>query len=287
MRTISNPKRGIRTLTATFIGMLLSLTPYLLRAQEPLNQAWSILQDGATNKSSDQRIATMRVLQLIPGNAKAVDMAEQCLQDKDPDVRGAAATALGTMQSKSAIPQLTATAKSDPEGAVVMAAAKSLIQLGDEKGYEVFYAVVTGTRKSGGSLVADQKKELDHLLRNPKQMEGMAFEQGIGYIPYGGIGLQVYQTIHTSESKEPILKASSIRTLAKDPDPRSGKVLVAATKDKNLLVRAAAFDALARRGDSALLPDAASGLNDDKEEVKLTAAAAVVHLSTMPKKSAK
>jgi hypothetical protein len=42
-----------------------------------------------------------------------------------------------------------------------MAAAKSLIQLGDEKGYEVFYAVITGTRKSGESLVADQEKELD------------------------------------------------------------------------------------------------------------------------------
>jgi hypothetical protein len=33
-----------------------------------------------------------------------------------------------------------------------------------------------------------------------------------------------------------------------------------------------------------VLPDLTSGLNDEKQEVKLTAAAAVVHLSAIPKK---
>jgi HEAT repeat protein len=60
--------------------------------------------------------------------------------------------------------------------------------------------------------------------------------------------------------------------------------LVAATADKNTLVRAAAYDALARRDDPSVLPDLTSGLNDEKQEVKLTAAAAVVHLSAIPKK---
>jgi HEAT repeat protein len=62
--------------------------------------------------------------------------------------------------------------------------------------------------------------------------------------------------------------------------------LVAATTDKSWLVRAAAFDALALRGDPALLPGAESGLKDEKEEVKFTAAAAVIHLSTISKKAA-
>jgi hypothetical protein len=73
-------------------------------------------------------------------------------------------------------------------------------------------------------------------------METMAFEQGIGFVPFGGIGFQAFNAIHASESKEPILKATSIKILAKDPDPRSGKALVAATTDKDSLVRAAAFD---------------------------------------------
>jgi HEAT repeat protein len=288
MQALNNPQWKFRTLmVAACVGAFWSLSPGSMSAQAPPDQAWSILQAGAGDKSSEQRVATMRVLQLIPGNAKAVGLAEKGLQDKDADVRGAAALALGVMKSKSAIPQLTAAAKNDPEGAVVMAAAKSLIQLGDEKGYEVYYAILTGQRKSGESLVGGEEKELNQLLRNPKQMEAMAFEQGIGFVPYGGAGFQVYEAIHESESKEPIVKATSIKILAKDPDPRTGKALVAATADKSWLVRAAAFDALARRGDPALLPDLASGLKDEKEEVKLTAAAAVVYLSTMPKTSAK
>jgi HEAT repeat protein len=281
---VTGPKRRVRTLTlAAFIVAFWTLASVFMSAQASLDQAWSILQAGAVDKSSEQRVATMRVLQLIPSDAKAVDLAGKGLQDKEPEVRGAAALSLGAMNSKSAIPQLTAAAKSDPEGAVVMAAAKSLIQLGDEKAYEVYYAVLTGQRKSGESLVGGQEKELNQLLRNPQKMEAMAFEQGIGFVPYGGAGLQVYRTIHESGSKELIVKATAIKILAKDPDPRSGNALVAATTDKSWLVRAAAFDALARRGDSSVLPNLQSGLNDEKDVVKLAAAAAIVHLSSLPK----
>jgi len=285
---MKNPKRKIPALTAyVFVGAFLWVASSVMSAQAPLDQAWTILQGGAEDKSSDQRVAAMRVLQLIPRDAKAVSMGEKGLHDKESEVRGAAALSLGAMQSKSAIPALLEAGKSDREGSVVMAAAKALIQLGDEKGYEVFYAVITGERKSGDSLIGEQEKELNALVRNPKQMETMAFEQGIGYVPFGGIGFQAYQTIHESEEKAPILKAACLKVLAKDPDPRSIKPLITATSDKHWLVRAAAFDALARRGDPALLPNATSGLTDDKAEVKLTAAAAVIYLSTISNKTAK
>jgi len=250
--------------------------------QTPLEQAWSILQVGADNSSTDQRVATMRVLQLIPGDAKAVSMAEKGLQDKESEVRGAAALSLGAMESKSSVPALVAVAKSDKEGSVVLAAAKALIQLGDEKGYSVYYAVLTGQRKTGESLVGGEEKQLNDLLRNPQKMEEMAFEQGMGFVPFGGVGLQAFNVIHASEEKAPILKATSVKILAKDPDPRTQAALIAATADKQWLVRAAAYDSLARRGHSAVLPEITSGLKDDKLEVKLTAAAAVVHLSTLP-----
>jgi HEAT repeat protein len=274
-------------LVAAFLGAIWLLAPGPMFAQAPLDQAWSILQAGAADKSSGQRVATMRVLQLIPGDAKALGMAEEGLRDKDPDVRGAAALSLGAMKSQSVIPQLIAAAKSDTEGAVVMAAAKSMIELGEEKGYEVYYAVLTGQRKTGESLIGGQEHELHQLLGNPKEMETMAFEQGMGFVPFGGIGLAAFQTVHKSELNEPIMKATSIKILAKDPDPRTGKVLVASTTDKSWLVRAAAYDALARRGDPALLPNLTAGLQDEKGEVKLTAAASVVYLSSISKRAAK
>jgi HEAT repeat protein len=227
----------------------------------------------------------MRVLRLIPGNAAAVTLAEQGLKDKDAETRGAAALSLGAMDSKSAIPSLLATASGDMEGSVVMAAAKSLIQLGDEQGYAVYYAILTGKRKSGAGLIGSQKEQLHELLQHPEQMEDMAFEQGMGFVPFGGIGLQAFQTIHASKEKGPLVKATAIKILAKDPDPVTTKALVAATHDKEWVVRAAAYDALARRGDASLLPDLPAGLNDQKYEVRLTAAAAIIHLSSLPNKT--
>jgi HEAT repeat protein len=253
-------------------------------AQTTVARAWTVLHEGATNKSADQRQGTMRVLRLIPGNAAAVTLAEQGLKDKDVETRGAAALSLGAMGSKSAIPALLATAKSDTAGSVVMAAAKSLVALGDEKGYDVYYAILTGQRKSGAGLIGSQKEELHELLQHPEQMENMAFEQGMGFVPFGGIGLQAFQTIHASEEKGPLVKATAIKILAKDPDPITAKALVAATQNKDWVIRVAAYDALARRGDAALLPHLTGGLTDPKEEVQITAAAAIIHLSGLPKK---
>jgi HEAT repeat protein len=228
----------------------------------------------------------MRVLQLMPGNAKGVAMAEQGLRDKDPDVRAIAAVSLGLMKSKSSIAQLHAALK-DKEVDVVMAAAKALTELGDEKGYSIYYAVVTGELKSGGGLVASEEKELHQILRNPKEMTELAFEQGIGFVPFGGVGFAAFQAIHRSESKVQVVQAAATKVLAKDPDPSSGKALVAATEDQSWLVRAAAFDALARRGDAGLLPELKPGLNDEKEVVKFTAAATVIHLSSLSKTKAR
>lgn len=281
---IRNSKSKYQMLAAAAFICILSVAPRAISAQTSLDNAWTILQAGAENKDTDQRVITMRVLELISRDAKAVSMAEKGLQDKEEQVRAAAALSLGVMEDKSAVPKLRAVVKSDSEGAVVLAAAKALIQLGDPKGYEVFYAVITGSRKSGESLVGSQEKELTQLLKNPQQMEKMAFEQGMGFVPFGGISLQAFQTVHANKQKAPMLKATSIKALAKDPDPRSEKVIVAATSDKNWLVRAAAFDALARHGNAAVLPDLSAGLTDDKAEVKLTAAAAVAHLSTISNK---
>ncbi|MGC1382149.1 MAG: HEAT repeat domain-containing protein [Candidatus Acidiferrales bacterium] len=287
MPTVSNQNRNFRKpVVAACLGAFFTLIPVRLPAQTPTAQAWSILQAGAADGSSEHRIATMRVLQLLPGDAKAVGIAENGLRDSDPDVRGAAALSLGAMKSKSAIPQLVTAGKSDTEGAVVMAVGKALIELGDERGYSVYYAVLTGQRKSGEGLVGSQEEEMKRILRNPKQMEDMAFEQGMGFVPFGGAGLKAYEAVRQGEENELMVKATSIKILAKDPDPRTTKALVAATTEKEWLLRSAAFDALARRDDRGALPSVILGLTDEKQEVQLTAAAAVISLSRVPVKSA-
>lgn len=74
-------------------------------------------------------------------------------------------------------------------------------------------------------------------------------------------------------------RAAAARELADDPDPRTDQALVKAAADKDWVVRAAALEAIAKRGDPALLPDITSSLSDKKETVRFSAAAVVLHLT--------
>ena len=81
------------------------------------------------------------------------------------------------------------------------------------------------------------------------------------------------------------MRSAAAKVLADDPDPRSGQALVKATTDKHWLVRAAALDAYARRGDSTLVNDIEPCLDDENGRVRFTAAAAIIRLSTDSAKS--
>jgi HEAT repeat protein len=74
------------------------------------------------------------------------------------------------------------------------------------------------------------------------------------------------------------VRAAAAKKLARDPNPDSGGALVTATKDKNWMVRAAALEAIAERGDRSLLPKIAAAMDDDKDLVRYVAAACVAQL---------
>lgn len=241
--------------------------------QNPKGQAWSVLKQGLTNSNVDKRKKAVGELGLLPDDPQALDAALTALKDDKPDVRVAAAQALGDMGAKSAKPQLIE-AIDDTDPAVILTAAHALVTLGDERGYNVFYAVLTGERKSGQSLMEQQKK----MLNDPKKLAGMGFQAGLGFVPFGGLGYSAFK-MFTKDDTSPVLAAAAL-TLAKDPDPKSGEALSnAALQQKKWLVRAAAFDALAKRGDPSLKGTAVSGLQDEQEEVQYAAAAAVIRLS--------
>jgi HEAT repeat protein len=241
----------------------------------PEQTAWNILEAGANEKSFTKRSEAIYVLGLLPGNSKAVAMAEKALTDPAPEVREAAATALGQMQSHSSVPKLEH-ALNDKEVSVVLAAAHSLRILHDKQAYEVYYEILIGERKSGQGLIADREK----MLRDRKKMAEFGFEEGIGFVPFASMGWEVVKSIH-KEDVSPV-RAAAAKVLAEDPDPHSGQALVRACSDKSWVVRAAALDALARRGDPALLKDIEPSFSDDKDIVRYTAAAAFIRLSGAP-----
>lgn len=269
---------SITTMAAVLTAAMLS---HASPSPSTSDAAWTTLRGGLTSEKDDQRRAATRVLGLLEGDETARGLALEGLKDKDPDVRAAAADALGQMRAKGVGPQLVALVKQEHEVGVVMAGARALITLGDPTGYAVYYAILTGERKAGGGLLESQKK----MLKDPKKMAELGFEQGIGFIPFAGVGYGAIKAIGRDDASP--VRAAAARILAKDRDPKTRDALVTAAGDKSWIVRAAALDALSRRGDSSVLAEIAPRLEDGEDVVKYTAAAATIHLSAVEQKKAR
>ena len=252
--------------------LLIAAAAGLLPAQTPVDRSWSILESGANDKSVETRVKAVRALGLILNSAKAQQLAEKALSDPKPEVKSSAADALGQMGAKSAAAKLIEAVKSD-DTEVVLSAANALYALGDPRAYEVYYAVLIGARKSGETLIDSQIK----MLKDPKAMAHMGFEQGIGFIPFAGVGLSVLKAT-TKDDTSPVRAAAALK-LVRDPDPKTSEALMQTAADKKWLVRAAVVDAIAKRGDPALLRAVWPLLDDSNETVRFTAAAAILRLT--------
>ena len=256
-----------------------SLVTLLLAAVVPgvpqasSGKAWMVLQAGLSNSNTDNRTVATRLLGGLTKNAQAQDLALKALADNRPEVRAAAAEALGNMQAKSAIPQLQKLVQSERDAGVAIAAGRALVALGDPLGYAVYYAILTGERKSGASLMENQRK----MLNDPKKLANFGFEQGVGFIPFGGLTLNVFRSL-TRDDVSPI-RAAAAEVLITDPDPRTTEALKTAVADRSWVVRAAAIDALGKRNNPSVIPALEPALDDGREAVRYAAAAAIIRLN--------
>jgi HEAT repeat protein len=237
-------------------------------------RAWLVLQDGVKENGAEKRAKAVNALGLLSANREAEGMAIEALGDDKYNVRAAAATALGLMHAVHAIPQLEK-ALDDDEPAVVLAAANSLMLLKDNRAYDVYYDVLTGNARPNKGFIKEQLKP----FRDPKQVAALGFEEGIGFVPFAGIGYEVVKRVLKSASDTSLVRAAAAKKLAHDPNPDSAEALVNATEDKSWIVRAAALDAIAQRGDKSLLPRISGSLKDTRDDVRYMAAACIVHLS--------
>jgi HEAT repeat protein len=237
----------------------------------PAEQAWVMLKDGAADKSPIRRAKAIHSLGLLK-DRQAQSMAEKALGDPDKQVRIEAAIALGEMNARTARPKLHA-CLNDQEVQVVLACTNALYRFKDPIAYDVYYALLTGDRKSSKGLVQSQVD----ILHDRKQLEKMVFETGIGFVPFGGMGLQAIKTV-AHDDVSPV-RALAAQRLAADPDPKSAKALSDYVFDKKNKVREAVVEAIAKRGDPALLKTVTTLLYDDNESVRFDAAATVIALS--------
>jgi HEAT repeat protein len=238
-------------------------------------KAWDMLDTAAASQKTGERTDSIRALGLLRNDVHARNLARHGLEDPKPEVRVAAATALGQMHCTESIPWLRKLL-SDKKLPVVMAAAHSLRDLKDDtSAYAIYYDVLTGARKSNDGLVAQQLE----TLHNPKELAKIGFSEGIGFVPFAGIGWEAYRTMHKKDPNP--VRAVAASFLAHDPDPATAAALVKATHDKNWMVRTAAIEAIAEREDPSLQPKVESGFADPNARVRYTAAAAVIRLSSV------
>ncbi len=249
---------------------------------KPMTQASSrqkaidLLESGLAETSKSRRAVAVRVLSMVPGERWAVTAAENAMKDDKPEVRAAAAFSLGELRDAGAIPALKE-ALDDQETLVALAAAHALLLLKDTSGYDVYYAILMGDRKGKG-LVADQIA----TLKDPKKMAIMGFEEGIGYVPFAGIGYDAIRTIVKNGGDSTPVRAAAAKVLTNDPARITADALIqVALTDKSPIVRMAALDALSRRGDPSLMERMAAALQDGNDAVQFTAACAILHLSDL------
>lgn len=115
------------------------------------------------------------------------------------------------------------------------------------------------------------------MLSDPKKMVQFGFEQGIGFVPFGGLAYGGFKRL-TKDDVSPVRSAAAT-VLTRDPDPKTGEALVNAASDKSWIVRMAALETLARRGNPSVVSQIVFKLEDKKDVVRYTAAAAIIRLS--------
>jgi HEAT repeat protein len=254
-----------------------STTPNKELATQPAknlkNQAWEVLQAGANADKKEDRAGAVHALGLIPNDSRARKIAESALKDDAPEVRAAAGAALGDMQARRSIPKLRL-ATDDKDPAVALAAAHSLLKLNDHSGYAVYYEILTGERKTGKGLLAEAA-----AFKDPKKIADVGFQQVLGFIPFAGLGWRAFKMVKKDDSSP--ARAAAATVLAKDPDPNTTEALVNAVGDKNWIIRAAALEALASRGNPSVLNTVELYLTDEEGEVKYTAAATALRLTAI------
>jgi len=267
---------------AQLVAVVLLVTAFsqLIESQVqpgPRQQAWAVLNGGLAEVKPNKRTEAVKALSLLSGERSAVKLAIHALQDENASVRTAAAATLGQLHATSAIPDLKE-ALSDKDISVVLAAAHSLFLLKDKSAYGIYYAVLMKDRKSSEGPIQAQ---LDRL-KDPKQVAVLGAQEGLGFVPFGGMGVEAYRTIQQKDSAP--VRAAAARFLALDPDPVSGDALIqSALADSNDAVRMAALDALAERGDPACIERLLKNLADSKPGVRYRTAAVMLHLDDVAK----
>ncbi|MGA7240986.1 MAG: HEAT repeat domain-containing protein, partial [Bryobacteraceae bacterium] len=175
-------------------------------------------------------------------------------------------------------------ALADPAPEVSFAAAKALWALDDPAGKQELLAVLAGENKTSSGFFTKEKREAIRMMHTPRTTFLYAIRQGVGFAPVPGLGMGISSMQQILTDPGVSGRATAALLVGRDKDAATTAALKEALYDKDWRVRAAAVHSLALRNDPALRADLEPMFEDDREEVRLRAAAGLLRLSAVQAK---
>jgi HEAT repeat protein len=258
-------------------SLLLRVVPLAAADTDARQASWDVLDRAVHASDPDHRRQALAALATIPGgNDRAVKMAASALRDdKDPQVRTAAAVALGEMKAKQAAPELKAAL--DDKGEVAFAAAKALCSIGDPAGRDMLVAVLAGERSDSPGMLTKAVRDARKNVRHPQGILLMGGEDAAGAM-FGPAGMGIAAVKDAFKMKGVSDRASAAQYLAKDPEPYAVSLLEWALTDNSWEVRASAAKALGERGNAESEAKLQLGLADTRDAVRTLSAASIIRI---------
>ena len=247
-------------------------------------QCTDLLQHALSSGNPDTRKTAVISLSLAAEKGPLFEQLLRMLHDKDLEVRLAVVTGLQELKTKPSIAGLR-TALQDTAPEVSFAAAKALWALNDPAGEQALLSVLAGESKSSSGFFTKEMREAMRMMHTPRTTFLYAVRQGVGFAPVPGLGMGIASMQQILTDPGTSGRAAAALLVGRDKDAATTAALKEALSDKDWRVRAAAVHSLALRNDSRFRPDLEPLMQDDKEEVRLRAAAGLLRLSAIPMKA--
>jgi HEAT repeat protein len=261
--------------TKILIAMLLAAVAVLAQSEKT---AWEVLKTGLNDKNPDKRRQAVTAIGSIGLETDVIQLVEGALRDPDSLVRQTAAAELGQMKAKQSIPSLK-TAMDDAAGEVAFAAAKALWDMGDRSGRDLLEDVITGQQATSEGALKGAVRDAKRKMHDPKALAVMGFKEASGVLlgPFN-IGLIAAEQVLKEGASAGRALAATL--LAQDCDAESVRLLEwSATTDKNWAVKAASAKALGQCGNQDAIPTLEQNLANSNPAVSSMSAGAIIKLS--------
>ncbi len=243
-------------------------------------QCSELLRRGLEDKNPETRKQAVVALSLAGQRGPLLVRLEEMLRDKDVEVRQAVVVSLAEVKTRRATAALRQ-ALEDEVPEVSFTAAKALWARNDSAGRQALLDVLSGESKTTSGFFSKQKRQALRMMHTPRTTLLFAMRQGARFAPVPGLGEGVasMQALLTDAGVSG--RAAAALLLGNDKGAAVRDALEDALSDKDWSVRAAAVHSLSLRNDPSLKKDLEPLLNDDKEAVRMRAAAGYLRLSVI------